>query len=104
MNEIYRAYWNPLQNYFIPSMKLVKKERIGGKIKKTYDKPKTPYQRLLENEHVMPQIKEKLRMERKWRNPFTLKQELDHKMDVFLKLLDIERRSRLHRKEDDNAA
>jgi hypothetical protein len=47
MNEIYSAYWNPIQNYFIPNMKLISKERIGGRVKKKYDVPKTPAQRLL---------------------------------------------------------
>jgi len=48
MNDIYRNYWNPLLNYFCPALKLVKKTRIGGKLRKTYDKPKTPYDRLLD--------------------------------------------------------
>lgn len=48
MNEIYQAYWNPLWNYFTPCMKLESKTRIGGRVKKTYDKPRTPAQRLLD--------------------------------------------------------
>jgi hypothetical protein len=34
-------------NFFQPSMKLTKKSRQGSKVTKTYDKPQTPYQRLL---------------------------------------------------------
>lgn len=34
-------------NFFMPSKKLVSKERIGNKTKKIYDTAKTPYQRLL---------------------------------------------------------
>ncbi len=49
MNEIYRDYWNPLQNYYLPSMKLTEKIRVGGRITKKYDKPKTAYQRILES-------------------------------------------------------
>ncbi|NCN39616.1 transposase family protein, partial [bacterium] len=48
MNEIYSEYWNPLQNFFTPCMKLIKKKRIGAKIVKKYDTPKTPYQRLMD--------------------------------------------------------
>ena len=33
----------------MPSMKLLRKTRIGARIKKEYDIPKTPYQRLLES-------------------------------------------------------
>ena len=29
MNEIYRDYWGPLQNFFMPSQKLLRKTRIG---------------------------------------------------------------------------
>jgi len=44
MNEMYQVYWNPLQNFFTPTIKM---ERVGSKMKKTYSKPKTPYQRLI---------------------------------------------------------
>ncbi len=30
MNEIYKAFWNPLHNYFTPALKLTEKIRIGG--------------------------------------------------------------------------
>lgn len=36
-------------NFFQPVMKLLKKERIGNKVKKRYDTAKTPYQRLRES-------------------------------------------------------
>src|SRR4029079_11575761 len=40
MNEIYQAYWNPILNFFTPVMKLEKKERIGGRVRKKYDSQK----------------------------------------------------------------
>ena len=88
MNEIYQAYWNPLWNYFTPCMKLKSKVRIGGRIKKTYDDPKTPAQRLIEapgmsTAQVM-YLKEQLRA----RNPFWLKQQLDLKLKEFFKLVE----------------
>ena len=36
MNEIYSDVWEPLNNFFKPCMKLLKKERHGSKIKKYY--------------------------------------------------------------------
>jgi hypothetical protein len=33
-------------NFFEPSMKLIDKTRTGAKVKKIYDDPKTPWQRL----------------------------------------------------------
>ena len=34
-------------NYFLPSTKLIAKERVGAKVTKRYDSPQTPYRRLL---------------------------------------------------------
>jgi len=34
-------------NFFLPSVKLLAKERVGAKVHKRYDRPTTPYQRLL---------------------------------------------------------
>ena len=47
-------------NFFHPSLKLISKTRIGSKVKKTYDLPKTPYQRIMASEQVPAVYKEKL--------------------------------------------
>lgn len=44
--QLYAAL-NPLRNAFIPSMKLTAKRREGARIIKTYDRPLTPFDRLL---------------------------------------------------------
>jgi hypothetical protein len=88
MNEIYQAYWNPLWNYFTPMMKLVKKERVRSKIKKTYDEPKTPYQRLIECDRLTLQEKRKLKEAYQAKNPFFLKRELDRKLKIFHQLVE----------------
>lgn len=88
MNEIYQAYWNPLWNYFTPMMKLVKKERVRSKIKKTYDEPKTPYQRLMECDRLTLQEKRKLKEAYQAKNPFFLKKELDRKLKIFHQLVE----------------
>jgi len=48
-------------NFFLPSMKLVEKQRIGSRVHKKYDTPKTPYQRVLESPEIEEKIKETLR-------------------------------------------
>ena len=40
LNEIYRDLWCPFLNYFMPTFKLLRKERIGSRIKKTYEHPR----------------------------------------------------------------
>ena len=88
MNEIYKAYWGPLQNYFNPVLKLKSKERIGGRVKKTYDKPKTPYKRLLESSFISRDEKAKLRETHALKNPIYLKKEMDKKLKEFFQRVD----------------
>lgn len=88
MNEIYQAFWNPLQNYFTPTLKLKEKIRVGGKIKKKYDAPKTPCQRLLESPDLPIHLKRKLKQELACKNPFVLKQELDKRLKLFFEAVD----------------
>jgi hypothetical protein len=76
MNEPYsilRLY----TNFFQPSMKLLEKTRIGSKVTKKYDKPKTPYQRIIESNAVSEEVKEKLRRTYEELNPFALKGLID---------------------------
>jgi hypothetical protein len=76
LNELYellRLY----TNFFLPVMKLKGKTRIGSKIKKSYDSPKTPYQRILEAEDVSENIKEKLKEQYKMLSIVLLKKQLD---------------------------
>ncbi|MGC9002247.1 MAG: ISNCY family transposase, partial [Dictyoglomus sp.] len=56
LNELYQ-YYRLFVNFFLPVVKLVKKERRGSKVIKSYDKPKTPYERVLECEEI-EEIKE----------------------------------------------
>lgn len=88
MNEIYQVYFNPLQNYFIPSMKLIKKERHGSKVKKIYDEPKTPYQRLMDSGYVPKLKKKKLKEQYHQKNPFFLRRELDKKLKELFDYID----------------
>ena len=95
MNEIYRAYWNPLLNFFIPNMKLVKKERVGSRIRKTYEPiAKTPYERLLESDKISDRMKSRLRDSYSAMNPFTLREMLDKALIRFKQLVHIAEENR----------
>lgn len=94
MNEIYREYWNPLQNFFIPTLKLKEKARVGSRIQKRYDPPETPCERLLKSEQVPNALKLRLAEHRQRLNPFTLKLKLDQKLKIFFELVDISKRSK----------
>ena len=58
-------------------MKLVSKERIGAKVKKQYDVPQTPYQRLLALEEISAERKTRLRDRLDLLHPFALKRTID---------------------------
>lgn len=88
MNEIYKTYWNPLLNYFTPSLKLVEKTRIGGRIKKKHDKPQTPYQRLMASKTLTLVQRERLRKEYESLNPFKIRKLLDEKLKEFYRIID----------------
>ncbi len=47
MNQLYSNELRWLMNLFTPSMKLKKKIRIGSKLKRIYDQPQTPLDRLI---------------------------------------------------------
>jgi hypothetical protein len=74
MNVIYKLYLNNLYNFFVPQLKLIEKVRVGSKIVKKYDKPKTPYQRLLDSEFLTIGQKEELRRRYELLNPIELRE------------------------------
>ena len=83
MNEIYKEYWNPLQNYFLPTFKLKEKIRVGSKIVKKYDTPMTPYKRLILSDDLKKEQKEQLTEIKLKMNPFELKKGLEAKLKIF---------------------
>ena len=47
MNALYKNEIRIWMNYFQPSVKLVRKERRGSRVRKYYDAPQTPFERLV---------------------------------------------------------
>jgi hypothetical protein len=87
MNDIYGNYWNPLQNYFLPTYKLKEKIRVGGMIRKKYDRPETPFTRLISSPHLSETQKKKLREQKEKLDPFQLKKTLELKLKDFFDLV-----------------
>jgi hypothetical protein len=73
-------------NFFQPSLKLLSKERIGGKVRKKYDAAKTPYQRVLESEQVTAEVKAALQQEYLTLNPLALLRQMRERQAVLWKL------------------
>lgn len=85
INKLYKEVWEPLNNFFMPSSKLIKKDRHGAKIKRRHDKAMTPCDRLLESPDVSASTKRKLRATRKYFDPFTLHDELEKNLQAIFK-------------------
>ena len=88
LNEFYKSEWRLFHNFFRPSVKLIAKKRIASKIIKRYDKPKTPFQRVLEadSKFVSDETKQKLREQLRALDPFELRAAFEKKLDKILKL------------------
>ncbi len=80
MNDLYRNELRMFKNFFQPVMKLVKKERIKGRIHRKYDKAKTPYRRIMESDQVSKDVKSELTKVYEELNPADLKREIDKKI------------------------
>jgi hypothetical protein len=80
MNDLYKNEWRFYHNFFIPSVKLVGKHRDGSRMIKRHDKPKTPFQRVLDSSYVKNKTKHALREFFKTLNPFKLKRTIDEKI------------------------
>ena len=48
-------------NFFQPSFKLIEKRRVGSRVIKRYEAPSTPFSKLMENEAIEVEMKERLR-------------------------------------------
>lgn len=84
MNSLYEKELRQYKNFFMPNVKLIEKKRSGRhseKIKKVYDKARTPYQRVLDCDQVDRETKEKLRAEYMSLNPAELRRSIIAQID-----------------------
>jgi hypothetical protein len=85
LNELYsnlRLY----TNYFQPVMKMVEKQRLGSKVKKKYDRARTPYERVMESKEVSKEKKKGLREEYERVNPAQIKREITRLQNELIKI------------------
>ncbi|MBI3323658.1 MAG: hypothetical protein HYZ92_00065, partial [Candidatus Omnitrophica bacterium] len=69
LNELYTSEWRLLHNFFLPSVKLLAKRRLGSNIMKVHDVAKTPAARVLESAHVSQAVKQRLTDQLRGLNP-----------------------------------
>jgi len=71
LNNLYRLL-RDYNNFFMPSMKLIEKFRDGPKVRKRYDTPQTPFQRVLNSPRIRDAVKDRLRRYYEQLNPAAL--------------------------------
>jgi len=86
LNDLYRNEFNDFNNFFLASMKLKTKERIGSKIKRKHEEPKTPFQKLYESKDIEDKKKLELHRKRNKLNPFELQEKIAKKINTILKM------------------
>ncbi len=81
MNDLYRNELRTFQNLFLPSMKLLSKVRVGSKLKRRYDKPKTPLERVAACPQADPLKLAELKNLRDATDPFALAKTIEQKLE-----------------------
>lgn len=84
INRIYQDLWGPLQNFFLPSMKLIQKERVGSKWRRKHDHPQTAYQRLLKMDALSTKRQRELKDQYESLDPFELHDRLEKSLGPIL--------------------
>ena len=87
LSELYRCLAD-FQNFFQPVMKLKEKVRVGGKIHRKYEKPATPYQRLLNSGVLKPKQRRELEARYQALNPAELSRKVRALQDKLFDLVE----------------
>ena len=81
------------KNFFQPTMKLKEKVRVGGKIHRKYDEPKTPYQRLLESGQISAAARKRLQAQYESLNVAELRRRIEELRNQLFDLIEKKDRS-----------
>ena len=84
MNDLYCNELRLMMNLFQPSVKLRSKERVGSRLRRRYDKAKTPLDRLVDSYagQTLPLPVQKLVLLRERLDPFELTQRIETKLEA----------------------
>ena len=78
-------------NFFRPLRKLVGKRRVGSTVRKRYDLPQTPYQRVLAANVLSGPQRQALERQFRAINPATLAQQIHHTLEALWRVADSQR-------------
>ena len=81
INELYRNELRLWLNLYLPSVKLVKKVRVGSKVRRVYDAPQTPFERVRASQQADPAHVATLKNLLQSLDPFELAKAIDRKLE-----------------------
>lgn len=90
MNDLYKNEISLLNNYFLPNFKLLEKRRVDATIIKKHSKPATPYQRLMQSQHIAEAKKQELTTIYNQLNPFELKKAIQKKLNKIFTMIHLD--------------
>ena len=97
------GYLRLYTNHFQPVMKMIEKTRVGSRVKKEYDKPRTPYQRVIDFSHGEEGRKEALTKEHFKLNPAELKRQITKLQDKLRRIgLEKRKKQNYHKNDEKN--
>ena len=86
MNDLYVAELRVYQNLFQPSTKLLRKTRVGSRLRRVYEPPKTPLERVRECGQADGVKLAQLDQTFKTHDPFELSKKIDRKLEAIFQL------------------
>jgi hypothetical protein len=89
VNDMYQNELSLLNNFFYATQKLKKKERVNGRIRKVYEKAKTPYARVMECKNIDVKTKMMLAQQYSNLNPMELQGNLHVKKEKLKKMISV---------------
>ena len=88
MNDLYRQELRLWLNLYLPSVKLVKKVRVGAKVRRVYDAPQTPLERVMASASAPSDQITALKKLRASLDPFQLGKVIERKIEGIYALAD----------------
>jgi len=86
INDLYRNELRLWLNLFLPSVKLLKKVRVGSKVRRVYDGPRTPFERVRTCPQAEREQVAQLEERRKRLDPFQLARTIERKLERIYRL------------------
>jgi transposase InsO family protein len=81
INAVYRQELRLWMNLYLPSVKLMEKERVGSKLRRVYSPAQTPFERVLASGQVDARRVAELKKLRSTLDPFQLSSSIDRKLE-----------------------